>query len=86
MPSELGIQHCGECGVGHRCGSDPVLLWHRLAAATLIQPPAWKLTYAKGVALKSKKKKKKKIKIIKKKKQLYKIKKSKTKNIKKKKG
>ena len=26
------------CGIGHRCGSDPALLWlsHRLAAAALI--------------------------------------------------
>ena len=31
-----------------------------LAAAALIQPLAWKLLYATGVALKSKKKKKKK--------------------------
>ena len=29
------------CGVGHRCGSDPELLWLwcRMAAAALIQPP-----------------------------------------------
>ena len=35
---------------------DPVLLWLwcRLAAAALIQPQAWKLPYAAGVALKSK--------------------------------
>ena len=46
------------CGVGHRLGSDPSLLWLwcRLAAtAPLIQPLAWDLTYALGVALKKKK-------------------------------
>ena len=48
------------CGVGHRRGSDPVLLWlwHRPAAAALIQPPAWEPPYTTGAALKSKKKKK----------------------------
>ena len=47
------------CGVGHRCGSDLVLLWlwHRLAATALIRPLAWE-SLAWGVALKSKKKKK----------------------------
>ena len=41
------------CGVGHRCGSDPVLLWRwrRPAAAALIQSLAWKLLYAEGAAL-----------------------------------
>ena len=36
------------CGVGRRRGSDPVLLWlwHRPAAAALIQPLAWKPPYA----------------------------------------
>ena len=29
--------------------------WHRLASAALIQPPAWELPYAIGVALKKKK-------------------------------
>ena len=31
------------CGGGHRCGSDPPLLWlwGRLAATALIQPLAW---------------------------------------------
>ena len=43
------------CCVGHRCVSDPMLLWlwGRLAAAALIQP------LAMGVALKRQKKKKK---------------------------
>ena len=56
------------CGVGHRCGSDPVLLWlwHRLAATALIRALAWEPTCAAGVAPEKtkdqKKKKKKKIK------------------------
>ena len=43
------------CGVGHRCGLDPVLLWlwHRSAAAARIQPLAWELPYAMGLALKN---------------------------------
>ena len=32
-------------------------LWHRQAAAAQIQPLAWELSYAMGVALKSKTKK-----------------------------
>jgi len=45
-------------GVGHRRGLDPVLLllWRRLAAAALIQPLAWELLYAAGVAIKRKNK------------------------------
>ena len=35
-------------------------LWCRLVAAALIQPLAWELPYALGVALKKEKKKKKK--------------------------
>ena len=49
------------CGVGHRQGSDPVLLWlwHRPAVATaLIGPLAWEPPCAEGVALKSKTKQK----------------------------
>ena len=48
------------CGVGHRRGSDPVLLWlwHRPAAEALIRPLAWDLPYAIGVALKRQKKNK----------------------------
>ena len=43
-------------GVGHRCGSDPVLLWLwcRPAAAAPIGPLAWELPHAAGVALKRK--------------------------------
>ena len=46
------------CGIGCRCGFSLALLWLwcRLAAAAPIQPLAWKLPYATGVALKSKKK------------------------------
>ena len=49
------------CSVGHRDGSDPMLLWlwRRLAAAALIGPLAWELPYAMGAALKRLKKKKK---------------------------
>ena len=49
------------CGVGLRLGSDPVLLWLRLAAVALIRPLAWEPLYAMGVALKSKGKKKLKV-------------------------
>ena len=45
------------CSVGHRCGSDLALLWlwHGPAATALTRPLAWELSYAIGVALKSKK-------------------------------
>ena len=51
------------CGIGHRRGSDPVLLWlwHRPMAAVLIQSLAWEPPYAVGAALKSKKTKNKKM-------------------------
>ena len=39
------------CGAGRRCGLDPVLLWLWLAAAAQIQPLAWGLSCATGVAL-----------------------------------
>ena len=44
------------CHGSHRCGLDLALLWLwcRPAAAALIQPPAWELPYAEGVALESK--------------------------------
>ena len=38
-------------GVGHRRGSDPVWMWHRLAATALIQPLAWESPNAVGSAL-----------------------------------
>ena len=49
------------CAVGHRCGSDPELLWlwFKMAAPALIRPLAWELPRALGAALKSKNKKKK---------------------------
>ena len=42
------------CSVGHRCNSDPMLLWLwcRLAATAPIQPLAWELPCAVGAALK----------------------------------
>ena len=45
-------------GVGHRCGSDPVLLWlwPRPAATASIRLLAWETPYAIGAALKRKKK------------------------------
>ena len=45
--------------MGHRCDSDPELLWlwHRLEAVAPIQTLAWELSYAVGAALKRKKKK-----------------------------
>ena len=48
------------CGVGCRHGSDPALrwLWHRLAAAALIQPLAWEPPFAVSEALKKDQKKK----------------------------
>ena len=42
------------CGVGCRCGSDPMLLWLwcRPAAVALIRPPAWEPPCAAGADLK----------------------------------
>ena len=43
------------CGVGHRCGSDSMLLWHRQEAENPVRTLAWELPYAVdavGVALK----------------------------------
>ena len=52
-----GLAQWASCGIGHRCGSDLVLLWLwcRVAAAALIQPPAQELPYAKDAALKRRK-------------------------------
>ena len=46
------------CVVGHRQTSDLALmsLWHRPATVAPIQPLAWELPYATGVALGKKKK------------------------------
>jgi len=48
-------------GVGHRCSSDPELLWlwHRVAGAAPFQPLAWELPCAMGAALKRKRAKEK---------------------------
>ena len=45
------------CGVSHRRGLDPMLLWLwcSMAAVAMIRPLAWELPYASGVALKNKK-------------------------------
>ena len=53
------------CGVGRRCGADPVLLWlwYRPAATALIQPLALEPPYAADEGLKKQKKKEKKKKI-----------------------
>ena len=42
------------CGVGHRHGSDPELLWlwHRPGALVPVGPLAWEPPYAIGAALK----------------------------------
>ena len=49
------------CGVGLRCGSDPVLLWLWLRPATTvpIRPLAWEPPYAEGAALEKAKRQKK---------------------------
>ena len=57
------------CGVGHRRGSDPALLWlwRRPVATAPIQPLAWEPPYAAGaaqeIAKRQKKPKKNKTKI-----------------------
>jgi len=50
------------CGVGHRHGLDPGLLWLwcRPAAIASVQPTAWEFPCAMGSALKRKKRKKEK--------------------------
>ena len=41
------------CGIGHRCSSDPELLWLwcRPVATAPIRPLAWEPPYAAGAAL-----------------------------------
>ena len=48
------------CGIGHRRGSDLVLLWlwRRPVAIALIRPLAWEPSYAVGAAIEKAKKKK----------------------------
>ena len=50
------------CGVGHRHGPDPMLLWLwcQPAATAPIGHQAWESLYARGAAIKRFKKKKKK--------------------------
>ena len=50
------------CGVGHRRGLDPELLWlwRRLAATALIRPLAWEPPYPAGAALEKAKRQKRK--------------------------
>ena len=49
------------CGVGHRLGLDPVLLWlwYRPVAIALIHPLAWEPPYATGATPPPKKDQKK---------------------------
>ena len=55
--SGSGIHAAVNCGLGHRGGSDPTLLWlwRRPAATATIHPLAWEFPYAVGAALKGKK-------------------------------
>ena len=55
-----GSSVASSCGVGHRCGLDPVLLWlwHRLAAVALILIPNVVTSIYHMCGPKSKKKKK----------------------------
>ena len=48
------------CGIGHRRGSDPALLWlwHRMEAIALIRPLAWEPPHAVGAALEQAKRQK----------------------------
>ena len=57
----LGSGIAMSCGVGHRSGSDPVLLWlwNRPAVVAPIQSLAWEPPCTMGAALKRQKKKKK---------------------------
>ena len=56
------------CGVGHRCSSDPTLLWlwyrPEAAATAPIRPLAWEPPYALGAALENTKTKKKEFSIL----------------------
>ena len=52
--TQWGFGIAKSCGIGHRCVSDPVLLWLWCwpAATALIVPLAWEPPYAMGVAFK----------------------------------
>ena len=60
--SGLRIGVAVSCGVGHRRGLYPSLLWlwHRLEATAQIRPLVWEPPYALGAALEKTKKKRKK--------------------------
>ena len=51
------VKDAVSCGVGHRRGSDPALVWLWCRPATIapIRPLAWEHPYATGVALKRQK-------------------------------
>ena len=55
----LGPGVAMSCGVGHRCGSDPALLWLWCspAAVALIPPLAWEPPHGMDASLKRPKKK-----------------------------
>ena len=55
----LGSGVAVSCGVGHRRGLVPALLWCRPAAAAPVRPLPWEPPYATGGTLKRKGKKKK---------------------------
>ena len=46
------------CGIGHRCRSDPSLLWLWPVATALIKPLAWEPPCGAGAALEKTKKQK----------------------------
>ena len=50
--SGLRVWGCLELWYRSQSGLDPVLLWHWLAIAVLVQPLAWELPYTTGTALK----------------------------------
>ena len=48
------------CDVGHRCGSDPALLWLWCKLTALIEPLSWEHPYTAGASLKKERKKERK--------------------------
>ena len=56
LADSTGSSVAMSCGVGHRCSSDPLWLWRRLAATAPIRPLAWEPPCAEVAALKSKNK------------------------------
>ena len=53
-PVGEGSDVAANCGVGHGCGSGPVLLWlwYRPAAAAPIRSLVWEFPHATGVTIK----------------------------------